>query len=152
LLESRFSNNNFVSSRNYILIVQTLREREFTPFFSKAKILVFCSNVHGILKHFNNNYYQSQWQLFIDSSKTSLKAVLLHNKYVFASVPVGHSVHLKEKYNNVAQILDKIRYDESRSMICGDFIILTMLLGQQSGYSKYPCFRCLWGSRARNHN
>ncbi|GBN17623.1 hypothetical protein AVEN_171133-1 [Araneus ventricosus] len=27
--------------------------------------------------------------------------------------------------------------------------MLTMLLGQQAGYRKYPCFLCLWDSRAR---
>ena len=34
---------------------------------------------------------------------------------------------------------------------CGDFKIglLTLLLGQQSGYTKFPCFLCLWDSRAR---
>ncbi|GBM06427.1 hypothetical protein AVEN_266373-1 [Araneus ventricosus] len=28
--------------------------------------------------------------------------------------------------------------------------MLTMLLGQQAGYTKYPCFLCLWDSRARD--
>lgn len=33
--------------------------------------------------------------------------------------------------------------------ICGDLKIICMLLGQQSGYTKYPCFICLWDSRDR---
>ncbi|GBM71524.1 hypothetical protein AVEN_145997-1 [Araneus ventricosus] len=28
--------------------------------------------------------------------------------------------------------------------------MLTMLLGQQAGYTKHPCFLCLWDSRARH--
>ena len=26
--------------------------------------------------------------------------------------------------------------------------IITILLGMQAGYTKYPCFLCLWDSRA----
>lgn len=28
----------------------------------------------------------------------------------------------------------------------------TMLLGQQAGYNKYPCFLCLWDRRAREQH
>ncbi|GBO17803.1 hypothetical protein AVEN_147697-1 [Araneus ventricosus] len=47
-------------------------------------------------------------------------------------------------------ILEKINYQEYRWMVCGDFKMLTMLLGQQAGYPKYPCFLCLWDSRNRD--
>ncbi|GBM68298.1 hypothetical protein AVEN_126836-1 [Araneus ventricosus] len=47
-------------------------------------------------------------------------------------------------------ILEKINYQEYRWMVCGDFKMLTILLGQQAGYTKYPCFLCLWDSRARD--
>ncbi|GBN64302.1 hypothetical protein AVEN_111376-1, partial [Araneus ventricosus] len=61
-----------------------------------------------------------------------------------------HSVHLEENYNDLYMILEKINYEEHRWMVCGDFKMLTMLLGQQAGYTKYPCFLCLWDSRARD--
>lgn len=35
-------------------------------------------------------------------------------------------------------------------MVCGDFKIVTILLGQQAGYTRYPCFLPLWDNRARN--
>ena len=35
-------------------------------------------------------------------------------------------------------------------MVCGDLKVLSMLLGQQGGYAKYPCSLCLWDSRAKN--
>ncbi|GBM11312.1 hypothetical protein AVEN_13552-1 [Araneus ventricosus] len=47
-------------------------------------------------------------------------------------------------------IHEKINYQEYLWMVCGDFKMLTMLLGQQAGYTKYPCFLCLWDSRARD--
>lgn len=101
---------------------------------------------------FDIKYDSSEWRLFIDSSKTSLKVVLLHNGNKFASIPIGHSVHMKEDYNDLAIILEKIKYQDHQWMICGDFKILTMLLGQQAGYTKYPCFLCLWDSRAREQH
>ena len=36
-------------------------------------------------------------------------------------------------------------------MICGVLKILTILLGQQSGFTKHPYFLCLWGSRDRKN-
>ena len=30
--------------------------------------------------------------------------------------------------------------------------MVCFLLGQQSGYTKYPCFLCLWDSRAKNEH
>ena len=33
-------------------------------------------------------------------------------------------------------------------MICVDFKMVNFLLGQQGGYTKNPCFLCLWDSRA----
>jgi hypothetical protein len=32
------------------------------------------------------------------------------------------------------------------------FLVLCMLLGQQAGYTKYPCFMCEWDSRARSQH
>ena len=46
-------------------------------------------------------------------------------------------------------ILDRIKYTEHEWVICGDLKVLSMLLGQQGGNTKYPCFLCLWNSRAK---
>ncbi|GBM25033.1 hypothetical protein AVEN_50368-1 [Araneus ventricosus] len=102
------------------------------------------------MKCFDIEYDPSEWCLFIDSSKASLKAVLLHNGNSFASLFLGYSVHLEENYNDLSMILEKINYHEHRCMVCGDFKMLTMLLGQQTGYTKYPFFLCLWHSRVRD--
>jgi hypothetical protein len=48
--------------------------------------LVFCTNVPGLMEAFNIKYEPEEWRLFIDSSKRSLKAVLLHNGNNYASV------------------------------------------------------------------
>ncbi|GBN01468.1 hypothetical protein AVEN_143119-1 [Araneus ventricosus] len=87
--------------------------------------------------------------IHLSSFKTSIKTIVLHNGNSFASLPLGHSVHLEENYNDMSLILEKIKYQEHRWMVCGDFKRLTMLLGQQAGYTKYLCFLCLWDSRSR---
>jgi hypothetical protein len=47
-----------------------------------------------------------QWRLSIDSSKVSLKAVLLHNVNKFPSIPLVHAVHVTETYEDL-QILSQ---------------------------------------------
>jgi hypothetical protein len=89
----------------------------------------------------------NEWRLFIDSSKRNLKGALLHNGSKRASVPFGHFVHLKESYDNLALVLTS-----STIRICGDLKVLSTLLGQQSGYTKYQCFLCEWDSRAKSQH
>ncbi|GBP73879.1 hypothetical protein EVAR_82708_1 [Eumeta japonica] len=100
-----------------------------------------------------------QWRIFIDSTKRSLKAVLLHNGGFYASIPVGHFVHLKK---NLELVLCKLKYKDHGCQECGDFKILGMLPGQQSGLTKFirsllshrhkNFFLCLLDSRDRaNH-
>jgi hypothetical protein len=64
----------------------------------------------------------------------NLKAAMLHNGSKYASVPVGHSVHLKESYENLALVLTKLNCKD-HGWICGDLKVLPMLLGQQSEYN-----------------
>ena len=95
-----------------------------------------------------NCYKKDEWRLFIDTSKRSLKAVLLHNTNVYAPIPIGHSVILRETYESLQLLLERLHYEQHNWQICGDLKIITILLGQQTGYTKFPCFLCLWDSRA----
>jgi hypothetical protein len=104
------------------------------------------------MEKFNIEYEMNERRLTIDLSKRSLKAVLLHNGSKYASVPVGHSVHLKESYENLALVLTTLNYKDHGWMMCGDLEVLSMLLGQRSGYTKYRCFLCEWDSRAKSQH
>jgi len=57
---------------------------------------VACKDVDDLLKALNMNYCSDDWRLCIDSSKVSLKAVLLHNGNVLPSNPVAHAFGIKE--------------------------------------------------------
>ena len=117
-----------------------------------ALLTLNCTDIPGVMSSLKIEYVPEEWRLFIDSSKRSLKAVLLHNGNKYASVPVGHSVHLKECYKNLDLVLNKLFYSEHKWTICGDLKIISMLLGQQSGYTKFPCFLCEWDSRDRKQH
>jgi len=90
-----------------------------------------------------------EWRQFIDSSKLSLKAVLLHNGNQHPSIPVGHAVHMNETYENQKQLLNKLEYSKYGWHICGDLKAVVLLMGLQLGYTKYCCFLCEWDSRAK---
>ncbi|GBM66874.1 hypothetical protein AVEN_213367-1 [Araneus ventricosus] len=68
LLWSRLKNKNLLTPGTSFSWYKH-REKEFTQFF--------CNDVQGLRKCFDIEYDPSEWRLFIDSSKTSLKAVLL---------------------------------------------------------------------------
>ena len=44
-------------------------------------------------------------------------------------------------------VQEKIVYDQHKWFICVDLNMVNFLLGQQSGFTKYPCFLCMWNSR-----
>ena len=89
-----------------------------------------------------------EWRLFIDSSSRSLKGVLLHNGNLYPSLPVAHSVQLKEDYSSsVKFLLDALKYKEYGWEVIGDFKMVAFLTGLQSGFTKFPCYLCLWDSR-----
>ena len=80
----------------------------------------------------------------------STKAVLLHIGNNYPSIPVAHSVILKETYANLQFILNKIKYNENNWLICADLKVVAILSGLQAGYTKYMCYLCKWDSRARD--
>jgi hypothetical protein len=149
LLGSRLKERNFLASGTTFAWYRH-REQQFVNFFATKDKLVYCSNIEGLMSELGASYEASDWRLFIDSSKRSLKAVLLHNGNELASVPIAHSVEMTETYDNMKCLLTSIKYHQLEWLICGDLKVISLLLGQSGGYMKYPCFLCLWDSRADN--
>lgn len=142
-----------LKERNLLAIGTTFswykhREKEFVNLFETDGSLTYCIDIAGLIKKLGIDYEASEWRLFIDSSKRSLKAAILHNSNIFSSVPVAHSVIMKETYANMKILLEKINYIHHNWLICGDLKVVAILQGLQGGYSKYPCFLCHWDSRA----
>ena len=112
------------------------RHEEFKDFFSQEDGVVFCNDVRSVMEVHGHEYNPDQWRLFTDSSKVSLKMVLLHNGIRFPSVPLAHAANMKKSYEIVQLLLGKIKYDEFKWKICGDLKVVALLLGMQLGYIK----------------
>ena len=65
---------------------------------------------------------------------------------------LGHSATLKEKYDEIKFVLEKISFKQYQWILCLDLKMVGFLLGLQGGYTKFPCFLCLWDSKARTEH
>lgn len=151
LLASRLKGWNLLQGDVNITFFRK-RQKELTQFFLQEGDLVYCLDVTNLFDALGQKHDPSNWRLFIDASKLSLKAVLLHNGNKYPSVPIAHAVHMKESYENMRVLLEHIRYNDYVWPICGDLKVIALLLGLQLGYTKYCCFICEWDSRARDQH
>jgi len=113
------------------------RHEVFKDFFSQEDGAVFCNDVCSIMEVLGHEYNPDQWRLFRDSSKVSLKLVLLHNRNRFPSVPLAHAANMKESYESMKLLLGKIKYDKFKWNLFGDLKVVALLFGMQLGYTKY---------------
>ena len=128
------------------------RSRELQQNFSMDEELCFCYDISGLFDDLGIQYESSMWNLFIDASLYSIKAVLLHTGNVLPSIPIAHSVTLRESYVNISLILDRIKYRDHRWSICADLKVVAILNGLQAGFTKYMCFLCKWDSRMKSEH
>ena len=54
---------------------------------------------------------------------------------------------MKENYQNPKALLDAINYAQYEWDVIGDFKMVAFLMSLQGGFTKFPCFLCLWDSR-----
>ena len=86
------------------------REKDLFKFISDEDGLIYCKDVNKLMKVVGHKHIASEWRLCIDSNKSSLKGVLLHNGNKFPSIPVAYASHLKECYEVMKMLLLKINY------------------------------------------
>ena len=100
---------------------------------------MFSNDVCSVMEVLGHDHNPDQWLLFIDSSKVSLKVVLLNGNR-FPSITLAHAAIMKESYEGMKVLLGK--FDEFK----------WKLLRMQLGYTKYCCFLCEWYSQdKKNH-
>lgn len=128
------------------------RSVQLQEHFSIDKDLCFCHDIKGLCDDLGFEYVPSQWRLFIDASLYSLKAVLLHIGNVLPSIPIVHSVTLRETYENLTFIMDRINYKDHQWLVCADLKVVAILSGLQCGYTKFMCFLCKWDSRMKSEH
>ena len=118
------------------------REKDLANFISGEDGLIYCNDLNKLMKAVGHKHIASEWRLFIDSNRTSLKGVLLHNGNDLPFTPVAYASHLKECYEVMKMLLLKINYHAHCWSIRLDFKVIAILLGLQTGYMKYCCFLC----------
>lgn len=146
---ARFLKENNLLARGTKTTVYRNRNDTFKQLFTvnEEKTFTYCSDVQKLVETMGIKYKKDDWRLFIDSSKRSLKAVLLHKLNTKPSIPIAYSTDTKETYAKMKHILEKVRYDDHKWRICCDLKVVAMLSGMQGGYTKYMCFLCDWDSR-----
>ena len=117
LLASRLKQWNLVQEDVRIISFRN-RNKDLTSFFDMVNKLCYCTNIPGLFTSLGLPHNPSDWSLFIDSSKRSLKGVL-HNGNKYPSIPIVQSVHLKESYDNMELLLEAIKYSEYQWSLCG---------------------------------
>jgi hypothetical protein len=78
LLGSKFKQWNLLEKNVRISSFRS-RHQQLVPFFRKEDYLLFCYDVDGLMDALGIKHNPQEWRIFIDSSKLSLKAVLLYN-------------------------------------------------------------------------
>lgn len=151
LLASRMKQFNFLEP-NVNVTYYRKRQEPYAKYYSVESKICFCNDIPGLFRELGQPYDPNQWRLFIDSSKESLKAVLLHNGNEKPSIPIAHAVNTKESYETMVKLLKCIKYEEHDWKVCCDLKVVGMLCGMQGGYTKNCCFLCLWDSRDRSNH
>ena len=49
------------------------------------------------------------------------------------SIPIAHTVHLKESYKSIQVLLETIQFNACKWSICGDLKAVGILIGMQGG-------------------
>ena len=81
---------------------------EFSVYFDVIEDLCYCKDAEGLFCAVGIDHDPTQWRLFIDSSTKSLKAMLLHNGNICASIPLAYSLRMEKDYENVKQLLIRV--------------------------------------------
>jgi len=95
------------SWKGCIVSLYRKRQSNITKYYSVDGDLVYFNNIQELMEELQIERAPEQWRLFIDLWKSSLKAVLCHNRNTSSSIPPVHAVHVKKMYENLQVLLQK---------------------------------------------
>lgn len=127
------------------------RNHDLLAYFDEDNGVPYLKNIQGLFDWLNYDYVPDQWRLFMDSSKSAFKIVLLHNGNLLPSIPLLYSPSLKETYNDVQYALQLINYNSHRWKIIADLKLLNVLCGVGCPSVKNPCILCDWQGTYRSN-
>lgn len=127
------------------------RDIRYAKYFSVDGVTVYCHDIKGLLIELKFDNDINNWWIFIDSSTTSLKTVLLHKLCDHPSIPIAYARDMPETYESIKKTLELIKYADLQIHVGGDLKMIGFLMGLQKGYTKHMCFLCLWDSRDKSN-
>lgn len=153
ILGSRLKQWNLVSQD---FKISAARTRFFTESFDRCfeyheeMKIAYCNDIDELFNIIGHAHVPNEWRLFVDSSVTSLKGVLLHIGNEYPSIPILYGIDVKETYETIKLVLELIKYEEHGWKICSDLKIVGILQGLKGGFAKHQCFLCNWEGRKRD--
>ena len=93
------------------------RSKRLSNFFSTDGKLCYCNDIPALFESIGINDDPDKRRLFLDGSKKSIKAVLLHNGNILPSVAVAYSTTLKETCCISQQSYLKFPYSVNKQVI-----------------------------------
>ena len=139
VLGSRLQQWNLLGPETTISSLR-IRNQSLAHYYASAENICYCKDIEGLMTELGCEHNPAHCRLFINSSKTSLKAMLLHNGNIKPSIPGGYSILRKETYDTMKILLDILEYPKYNWKICSDLKVFSLLLGLQLGYTKHMCF------------
>lgn len=130
------------------------RQDQFLPHFtlSEDKTYAYCNNIGNLMVEMGiDNYVAREWRIFIDSSKSAMKVVLLYQDSTIKPVPILYSLSRKEDHASMKWILETVGYTNHMWRASCDLKVVTLLAGLQTGYTKYCCAFCKFDSRYKGN-
>ena len=95
LLASRLKERNLLGEGVKITLYRK-RAQNLHVLFTMKDDLCFCNDIVELFEQLEIPYDNTNWRLFLEASKKSIKAVLLHNNNTLPSVPIAYSATMKE--------------------------------------------------------
>ena len=100
ILVSRLKQWNFLEKDKKISKFRLFQENLSSCFDVKNNLCYF-KNVSGLMIELGYEHNSNKWILFINSSKTSLKVIWLHNGNIKPFIPLAHAVNMKKTYETM---------------------------------------------------
>ena len=97
LLASRLKERNLLRKGVKITLYRKRAQKLHVMFIVKDDFC-FCNDIAELFEQLEIPYDNTNWRLFLDASKESIKAVLIHNGNTLPSVPIAYSATMKESY------------------------------------------------------
>lgn len=152
ILASRLSEFGFFAPETRVTSFRG-RYQRYSKYYAMDGGICFCTDLEGLFDELGVELHESEWRLFIDAGKDTLKAVLLHNQNKQPTIPLAYS-RQPENRASLVRIMELIGYGtfDKNWLIVSDLKVVAILRGIKSGNVSWPCFLCRWsGTRRADH-